>query len=577
MDQKQRKRKTDDQKVAIKLKHKYWANFFTEVVNILRYTEKLADIITIEYLFDEHKTYQLRHSNSLDTHDTFPTPILSSELYERLISLIAHNVMTQIKEELAEAMYFSMTIDSVPDTNESAIYIRYVDDKGIPKKLFLDIINKQGDDALQLMNILHETLDKYNLSHDGFMGLSYNINSNIFKHRASLKSCIKSINTFAEIVPCSSDPLSLVVIQIASSCYEFDVFFTSLDELFNFFLIFKYRWDEVQFLFKNISYNQFSSKSKTLERLNENWSMIVYALLHISLNKSFSQNIRTKAYLLLQKVKRLETCFLAMFWKDIRGKIKELERNLLRYVSTQINFLKIFEIYESLISYLDGFRTNEKFMDYRTRAFKISDILHFNNKIRTEKPQMRFSSDYIDGDDNFKIKTYFYVIKEVQTELNYRKDIYWDLTSKFNFLNKFPSITNQELCEATDKLQSIYLEYINYHISVEFDRLQHIPDDIKINLTSIRDISAFLPANKIFFEQLGKIIKMVLCTSTINCQVEHSNLSVLNKVVTSLKPIMSEDTYNSLIIINMNLEFLKKIDFQRIIEYFARSQSTESL
>ncbi|XP_016656852.1 uncharacterized protein LOC100574613 [Acyrthosiphon pisum] len=578
MDRVRKKRKTCD---LIKLKHEYWANVFTGVVDILRHTEKLNnDIITIKYVADKHKSRLLiaRYSKSLDTHGKFPTPILSSGLYERLISLIANNVITQTKKELESAIYFSMSIDPVPDTDESAIYIRYVDDKGIPKKRFLDIINKPGDDALQLMNILHVTLDKYNLSHSGFMGLSYNIDSNILKHRASLKSCLKKINKFAEIMPCSSDPLSLVVIKAASSCYEGGAFFTTIDELFKFFLFFQYQWDDVKFLLKDLSYNKFSSKNKACKCLNKNWSTIVYALFHISKNISFSHKIRANAYMLLQKVKRLETCFITMFWEDIIGKITELEENLLKYVSTDINFFKIFDIYESLINYLNGFRTNEKFMDYKTCAFKKSNILHFNNNFHTEKPQMRFPVDYADEADQFKIKTYFYMIDEIQAELQYRKDIYWDLTSKFDFLNNFSTITNADLYQGLENLLSIYLEYIDYHISTECDQLKNNTQNILSGtLSSIREISTFIPSNIIFFEQLAKVIKMALCLSAINCKVEHSTLSVLKNVITSLKPITSEDNYNSLLIINMNQKLLKSLDFKNVIKDFAVSQSTESL
>jgi len=577
MEQVRKKRKTGD---LTKLKYQYWANVFTGVVDILRIAEKLGNnIITVKYVVDKHKSRLLiaRYSKSLDTHGKFPTPILSFGLYERLVSLIANNVITQTKKELENAIFFSMSIDSVPDTDESAIYIRYVDDKGIPKKRFLDIINKRGDDALQLMNILHVTLDKYNLNHSGFMGLSYNIDSNILKHRASLKSCLKSINKFAEIVPCSSDPLSLVVIKAASSCYEGRVFFTTIDELLNFFLFFQYQWDDVKFLLKDLSYSNFLSKNTTRKCLNKNWSKIVYALFHISKNISFAHKIRANAFMLLQKVKRLETCIITMFWEDIIGKITELEGNLFKYISTEINYLKIFEIYQSLISYLNDFRTNEKFMDYKTCAFKKSNILHFNNSFHTEKPQMRFPIGYVDETDHFKIKTYFYMIDEIQAELEYRKEIYWDLTSKFDFLNNISTITNAELCHALENLLTIYLQYIDYHISTECDHLKNSSNNINRTLTSIREVSTFISSNIIFFEQLSKVIKMALCLSATNCKVEHSASAVLKKVITSLKPITSEDTYNSLLIINMNQELLKNLDFKNAIKDFASSQSTESL
>jgi len=576
MDQIQRKRKTTNKYHVTKLKHRYWTKLFDGVIEILQSININNDIVTIKYVADEHKS-RISETNFLDTHDLFPTPNLSFELYERLISLIANNVMTQTKNELKDTMYFSITIDSLPDTDQSAIYVRYVDNNGIPKKRFLDITNKKGDDALQLMNILHETLDKYDLNHCGFMGLSYNIDSNIPAYRASLRSCVKSINGFAEIVPCSSDSLSLVVIKAASSCCEGNAFFTLIDELFKFFLFFKYQWDDIEFLLKNMPYRKFSSKNKMYRRLNKNWSMMVYALFHVSESMSFPRKMCINAYILLKKVRRLETCLLTMFWEEIIGQITELEENLLKHVSAEVNFLEVFLIYESLISYLNDFRTNDKFMDYKTRALKKSNILHFNNRNHSEKPQMRFTIDNIDEDEKFKIKTYFYMIDEIQTELEYRKEIYRDLSIKFDFLNSISTITDADLYNELEKLQSIFID-ISYHISTECNELKSILNRTKTELASIRDIASFISQQpfKNFFDELQKIIKMAMCISATNCQVEHSSRSILNNVITSLKSITNKNTYNSLIHINMNQECLQNLNFSSVIQDFAKSQSSES-
>lgn len=554
-------------------KTEYWANVFKEVINILQSTEfSNDDILTIKYVADTHKSLQSR-INSRDTRGTFPTPDLSFSFYEKLISLIAKTVMTQIKRELIDGLYFSITINSVPDTNESAIYIRYVDDTGLPKKIFLDIVHLRGDNALQLMNILQMILDKYKLNHRGFMGLSYDIDSNIPKYRDSLKTCLKSINEFAEIMPCSSDPISLVVIKAASSCYEGNEFFTTIDELFNFFLFFKNRWGDIQFLLKNLTYEQFSTKIETCRCLNENWSMIVYALFHISENKSFPRKMCVKAYILLHKVKRLETCFIAMFWEDIIGQITEHEENLIKYLSTKTNFREILQVYLSLITCFNDFRTNEKCKDYMTRALKKSNILHFNNRNRVENPQMRFPVDYMDEGDQFKIETYFQMIDEIQSELEYRKTVYSNLATNFNFLNGISAISDAESYHKLENLQSIYLD-LTHHISTECNELRSILFKKKIKTTTIRDVSCFINQRsyRIFFKDLGNVIRMALSISATDCKVEHSTMSVLKKVIT-LKSTTSEDTYNSLLLINMDQELLKRIDFQWAIHNFTRSQS----
>ncbi|KAL5239222.1 hypothetical protein ACI65C_006632 [Semiaphis heraclei] len=426
------------------------------------------------------------------------------------------------------------------------------------------------------MNILHETLDKYDLNHQGFMGFSYNIDSNIPAYRAILKSSIKSINEFAEIVPCSSDPLSLVVIKAASSCSEGNVFFTTIDELFNLFLFFKNRWDDIAFLLKNLPYSKFSSKNQIYRHLNENWSMIVYALFHISENMSFPRKMSIKAYFLLKKVKRLETCFITMFWEDIIKKITEHEENLLKHVTTEINFHEIYIIYQSLIWFLNNFRTDEVFRDYKILASTKSNILHFNNNIRSEKPQMRFLVDDIDEDEKFKINTYFFMIDKIQTELEYRREIYLDLSSKFSLLYNISKLTDAQLFDELENLQNIFIN-ISFHISTECNELRHILNKTKTDNTSIKDISSLISEQsfKNFFTELEKIIKMALCISATNCQVEHSSTSVLSKVITSLKStnFINKHTYNALIHINMDQELLKNLDFEFVIKDLAHRES----
>jgi len=574
MEQKQKKRKIDDGQNLIRLKNKYMKKLVKGAFDILQYNNINDNIITIENVAEQHKT-RLVQTSKVYCYGSFPEPNLTFEMYESLISVVANDVMIQIQNELKDASYFSITIDSVPDTDQSAIYVRFVNKVGIPKKRFLDIINKKGDDALQLMNILHETLDKFGLDPLSFMGLSYNIGSNIPAYRAELRSCIKSINKFAEIVPCSSDPLSLVVIKAVSSCPEGDAFFTTIDELFNFFLFFEYRWYDIEFLLKDLPKSCFSSKNQIYRHLNKNWSMIIYALFHISENKSFPRKISIKANNLLEKVKRLETCFITMFWEDIIGQITELEGNLLKRVSTEINFHETFIIYESLISYLNNFRSNEKFIDYKTRASTKSNILHFNNNSFSEKPQMRFLVDDIDEDDKFKIYTYFFMIDKIQTELEYRKEIYLDLSSKFKLLDNISTMTDVQLVDEFKNLQRTF-KYTTNHISDEYNKLRNILNKTRTGITSILYISRIISEQpfKNYFPLLEMITKMALCISATNCQVEHSSMSVLSKVITSLKStnFINEHTYNTLIHINMDQELIKNYDFKYVIKELARKE-----
>ncbi|XP_026816086.1 uncharacterized protein LOC113555759 [Rhopalosiphum maidis] len=568
MDQRRRKRKNPEPE--------YLTNVFNGVLAILKSypPEKFPnDAFTINYIAEIHRSSPVQ-VDYCHPGDILPTPKLSFKRYEKLISLMAKEVKTQIGIELImHADIFSISIDSLPDADESAIFIRYVNDDGIPEKRFLDTINKRADNASQIMDILHMVLDKYNLNHNGFMGLSYDIDSNLPRQISDLKSSLKVINKFAEIIPCSSDSLSSVMAKAASTIYEGNTFLTTIDELFNFLLTFKYQWDQIQFLLTNLSDIQNLTNKKMRRYLNRNWSKIVNALFQISENLCFHEKVRIQAYVLLVKVKRLETCILTMFWEDITEQFSRLEDKLHFHVSNEIDYYEILEIYQLLISHLDNYRTDEKFMYYKTRAFQKSKILHFNNQNYMEETQMRFPVNYINDADKFKINAYFSIIDQIQSEFNNRKIIYEDLALKFNFLNKIPELTSSELIEKHENLRQIY-DDLTFHIDAECMDLKYLfVKHLSRNNdypSSIKGVSTFIRQNgfKEHFSQLLKVIKMALCIPATNCPVQQS-LSILKKVKTSLGSITNEDTYKSLLLINMEWKFFTSLDFDPVIEDYA--------
>lgn len=579
MDHQRIKRK----KTSKELEREFLANAFSGVLDILKSNPPKDfpnDVFTIKYIADVHKSSPTQ-INYFNRKKIIPTPDLSFPQYEKIIFLIAKQIIRTIESEIMDnADIFSLSIDPLSKTDSSAVFIRYVNGSGFPVKHFLEIINKRGDDTLQVMDILHTILDKYNLKRNGFMGLSYDCNNKLHGHNyTGLKSCLKAINEHATIWPCSDECLSAVVTYAATSVYECHQFHKTVHKLFDFLMIFRYQWDQVQFLFKNLPDIEFLSKNKLLQYLNENWLTIYNALFQISENMSFSQKIRIQAYVILMSVKRLETCIITMFWAEIAEEITKRQEQLLLKVTTEIDFLEIFEIYNSLINYFDGFRTNEKFMYYKTRAFEKTRILHFNNPNHIEQPQMRFSVDYIDDAERFKINTYFLIIDQILSELYDRKLIYKDLTQKFNFLNKFPEITDYELLHGHEYLQNIYID-LTFHINAECMELKNLFNNFlasneDYHSSSITGIATYIRSTgfKEYFTELTKVIKMALCIPAIHCPVPQST-AILDRIITALQPETNQDIYKSLLLTNLEARYFNNINFKDVINHFSSTYST---
>ncbi|KAE9535288.1 hypothetical protein AGLY_008021 [Aphis glycines] len=562
---------------------KFLANAFSGVLDILKSNPPKDfpnDVFTIKYIADVHKSSPTQISY-FKRKKRIPTPDLSFPQYEKIISLTAKHVMHTIESEIMNnADIFSLSIDPLSNTDSSAIFIRYVNDTGFPVKHFLEIIDKRGDDTLQIMDILHTILDKYNLKRNGFMGLSYDCNNKLQRHNyTGLKSSLKAINEHATIWPCSDDSLSGIITYAATCVYECNQFHKTVHKLFDFLMIFRYQWDQVQFLFKNLPDIEFLSKNQLLQYLIENWSTIFNALFQISENISFPQKIRVQAFVILMNVKRLETCIVAMFWAEIAEEITNHQEQLLLKLTTEIDFQEIFEIYDSLINYFDGFRTNEKFMYYKTCAFEKTRILHFNHPNHTEQPQMRFPVDYMDDAERFKINTYFLMIDQIQSELYDRKLIYKDLAQKFNFLNKIPEITDNELLHGHEYLQNIYID-LTFHISAECMELKNLFNNFlasnkNYHSNSITGIATYIRSTgfKEYFTELTKVIKMALCIPALHCPVQQS-AAILDKIITALQPVSNQDSYKSLLLINLEARYFNIINFKDVINHFSDTYST---
>jgi len=584
MNQTGTKRKMSDEEAESK--QKYWKDVLSRIIYIVKSfspdKKNPSDVLTVKSVKDLNESLPGK-IQIYGSKRSVPEFHLSFEQYEKLMSFIAEIVMSEIKKELEEAKYFSVSIDSLPDSEQSVIYIRYVNDKGIPVNRFLCLMNKTGNNALQIMDILYAVFDKYCLSHQYFMGLSYDINSNVPDRYIGLKSSLKTINKFADIVPCSSDPLSLVVISAASSCSEVKAYFTTIRRLYKFFLTFRDRWYELKCLIKSLPDTQWSTKNEMRRFLLENWSLMVNALFQISENMGYKHEVRYEAFLLLRSVKRLETCFMTIFWEDISKYITELEGKLHLQVAVDVNFYQILTIYQSLTDFLCDFQTEEKFNYYKVLAVNKSNIIRFNNMFHTEKPQMRFGVNYQDNIDEFKMNTYFSMINQIQSEIEKRKVIYENLALKFNFFNKITETTNEKLKKKYKKLLTIYRDDLTFHFGDECDNLKDIFNKLKRNKhdypKSIREISTFIthPAYTYYFSNISSVIKMALCIAATDCPAKRQPLSALKKIKTSLGSTTSENTFKSLLVLNFEQEFIKTIDFECYIEEFARIHSTQPL
>lgn len=151
----------------------------------------------------------------------------------------------KILNEVKEAQYFSISVDSTPDithTDQLTFILRYVCTSGDPVERFLTFIPLEGHDASSLTDKILTMLDEFGLDLQNCRGQSYDNASNMAGRCTGVQTRIKQLNPLASFVPCSAHSLNLVGMCAVESCIDAASFFGFIQTLYIFFSASTHRW-----------------------------------------------------------------------------------------------------------------------------------------------------------------------------------------------------------------------------------------------------------------------------------------------------------------------------------------------
>ncbi|KAL7303989.1 hypothetical protein TKK_0003644 [Trichogramma kaykai] len=119
----------------------------------------------------------------------------------------------KIVNEIKEAKYFSISVDSTPDishVDQLTFIVRYVDSNGQPQERFLKFIANCGHKAEETATAVLATLEELGLNLNDCRGQSYDNAANMSGCYSGLQARIRELNPLADYVPCSAHSLNLV-------------------------------------------------------------------------------------------------------------------------------------------------------------------------------------------------------------------------------------------------------------------------------------------------------------------------------------------------------------------------------
>ncbi|XP_065679772.1 zinc finger MYM-type protein 1-like [Hydra vulgaris] len=489
------------------------------------------------------------------------TSYLSFNIYEQFISIMADNVIQQMVKEIKEAEYFSISIDSTPDishVDQLSFIFWYVQKNGCPVERFLGFLPNSDHKFEELADAVFLVLESHGLDINNCRGQSYDNASNMSGRYTGLQARIKKVNPLATFVPCSAHSLNLVG--------EWEILQKNLIKTENVSL-------------KKLSDTRWSARSDASISLNKNWIEIINALSFIKDDKTEKSITKSEANGLYLKLDSLETAIMATLWGDILERFNKTSKQL---QSVEIDLETVVSLYESLIRYVLDLRS--MFDIYEERAINKSGHKTYR-KIRKRKRKLT-ADEKREEETNFKIRdslrinTYYAIIDKLHSELERRKLCYDEANKKFNFLFQIIKLSPSEVYKKAEVLQNVYKNDLSSSFSNECIQFRSYLMSLTENLTpkTIIDVYKMIRTEKLqeLFPYVDIALRIYLCCPTSNCSAERS-FSALKRVKSYLRSRMTSDRLNRLAILSIESVLTIDMNFNDIINTFAKQNSHRKL
>ncbi|XP_046973656.1 zinc finger MYM-type protein 1-like [Vanessa cardui] len=572
----------------------YWKNILKRVVACVKalasrglpfrgHDEKFGSIHNGNYLMSleliaEFDPFLAKHITRYGNPGSGFTSYLSSTTCEEFIRLMGNKVLKTIIMEILTAKYFSLIIDSTPDishVDQLTYVIRYVLPNGSPVERFLKFIPNTGHKSQQMTDAVTSTLIELGIDISNCRGQSYDNAANMSGIYNGLQTKIKEISPLADYVPCSAHSLNLVGECAAESSQEACSFFSLLQELYNFFAASTQRWELLQthFTVKSLSTTRWSARADACKSLRESWNEIHKALVTIENDTKQKRTVICEARGIRLKLERFETALMAVFWGCLLDRINATSKKL---QSVEIDITIVIELYDTLIHFVG--ETRENFDEFENKAIKLSFVQEYEKDFRRNRKRKLLPDETNTGEnmkqkngrENFRINTFLVVIDTLSEELKRRRDAYKLLNNKFYFIT---NLTNLSISEVEDKAKALQMIYSTDLEDNFTEECLHFRSHCSIKNEERKSAVSLLKwlrteGLQTIYPNVDIALRMCVCTPASNCTGERS-FSCLRRVKNYLRTTMTEQRLNDLALLNIEADFLSKLDCEDLINDFA--------
>lgn len=485
------------------------------------------------------------------------TSYISKSTYEEIIILMSQNVCAKIIEEVKEAKYFGIVVDSSPDIShidQLTLVLRYVTVDGMPVERFLCFLPNVGHKSEEIVTAIVGVFEEFGLDVTKCRGQSYDNASNMSGVYSGVQARIKMLCPHAEYVPCAAHSLNLVGSLAAGSCISAVSFFGILQELYNFFTSSTHRWQlylnhksKSTVVLQSLSKTRWSARNDACRALKENWPAILETLQLIENDSNEKPSCRGEASALRSMLETLEMAFLSIFWSSVLERFKKVSTKL-QYETVILS--KVRGYFRSLADFVTELRYD--FDRLETLAKEKSGLYEYKyesqrKRKRTLAPDECKNNDAVQpvlsGSDNFRINTFYVMTDSLSAELERRAEKYNNLQSTFGFLEEIKHSPSSKISE---KATELWKAYPNDLEPLVVDECLHLKaflgqtnsGEKESTDVSLIELSKFIRKEDIMdvYPNVEIALRMALSTPATNCTGERS-FSTLRRIKNYLRCI----------------------------------------
>lgn len=487
---------------------KYWTEVLKRIVEVIRFlsarglafrgehevigSPNNGNYLGVMELISKFDPFLKEHFNLHANQGRGHVSYLSKDICEEFIHIMANKVKNEIVSQIKRAKYFSLIVDSTPDVShvdQLSIVFRYCLDGYVYERFFCFLLINSHTGA-SLKEIILQVLCNNKIDIVYCRAQTYDNASNMSGKYSGLQARIKEVNPLAYYVPCVGHSLNLVGECSVDECIDSVNFFRLVQRLYTFFSVSTHRWSillkHASTTLKSLSSTRWSCRDDAITALAENYAELYNSLYEIEQSEREKTETRHEAASLKNKLTKLETAFMTVFWHRILSRFNTTSKFLQKI---ELDLITANNMLHSLVNFISDLRN-----DFAAIENDSKNLGSFVQQEYSDTKKRKITSKYadnvteiqnLDGCEKFRIESFNVIVDKLRVELEKQSSAYNHITELFGFLTKLTTIEIDEMRECADRLVSIYSHDLERSLGCELEQF------ISFIKTSFKNVAFF--------------------------------------------------------------------------------------